>query len=177
MSEQKTTTFALEEASPDILAEIMRQAELRLENQSELARAVDQRALTLAGIAGAFAAATTAKAFEDWITQPLLAQLSVGVGASLLLSMLFAVLAARPANLYVTGNLPSSWIEDVKAKRSLATCLAETATLYDRYIRANDRRLRGRGVFLRISLWFLFLSPVAAGLVAFAGDFGKRAVW
>lgn len=95
--------------------EAIREGELRLEAQLQIATAADQRALTWGGL---LVAATTAAlgggialATKDAPDYPL-AFLAIFFAGSLTWASWGALSTTRPAKFHVPGNLPANWLPD-----------------------------------------------------------------
>lgn len=158
---------ALEAASPETLAEIVRQAELSLQHSAETALHRDMRNLAMGmafaafGAAGLGAAASTLGGVPSW---PLVVGAGV-FGGFMMAASALSVWQARPRNYITPGNSPSMWAADVKAGASLHRSLAETAALYDAALEFNESMVDGQRAGILAS-WGLALAGVCSGVVA-----------
>ena len=156
----------LQAADRETLDEIIREAESNLQAQLTAALAADQRAVGFAGLAAAAAvvAASGGGALllgDD--PQPWMATLCIVLVVSLTLSMLLALLSARPSPFEFTGNDPANWAGSLD--KSLHANLAEMAAHYSDMIRGNQRRMRRNGRLMNAALWLAWsgLAVVTAG--------------
>lgn len=142
---------------PDVVQEIIREAEARLSAQLQTALAADQRSMTFAAIAGSASAAAIAGAGGLFFVESLKGQ-SLFYGA-LALSVVFfaasllAALSARPADWEFVGNVPSAWVDDVTEGKSLKSSLAEMAEHYDGMILNNRKSMVRSAKLFKAALW------------------------
>jgi hypothetical protein len=152
-------------AHPDIVEEINRQAEARLEAQLTVALAADQRAFIFAGflvaIVAALLAVTTSNTVNHFETVVLLL-----TSGGLLLAAGLAAWSAQPSAWEMVGNVPSGWLDDIANRTSLAECRAEMATHYEGMIKANQDTLEGAALTMRISLALTVVTMLVAGVVS-----------
>jgi len=154
------TVTTLKTASEAVLAEILREAESRLEAQLTAAIAADQRAMTFLGfllalvtfLVGAAIAAATAST-----PSPFVAYLSTAGAVGLMVAAFFAFVATRPIDFEFVGNDPESWLGDVTQGSLLHDALAEQCAHYDDMLKSNRRAMSESSK----SLW---RSSVAAGI-------------
>ena len=159
---------ALRAANPDVLAEIVRQAEVRLQYSAQTALFRDQRNMTTGVAFGAFAAAgigaaVTAIGLERPIW-PLVVAGSV-FGVFMFAAAMLALWQARPRSYYTPGNTPLMWLEDVQAGIDLQEGLADTAAVYQACIDFNESLARVQSVSLMVS-WGLAGLGTLLALVA-----------
>jgi hypothetical protein len=124
----------------DVLGEVVREGERRLDAQLQIATAADQRALTVAGfqIASATAAmgggvALISKVKPDYPV----ALLALAFATALLLAAALAVHTVRPRRFNIPGNSPKGWLPENwigagkgdfslrQARMEQAACLAD----------------------------------------------------
>lgn len=154
-----------EKASPEMIREITRQAELFLDGQVKLATSADQRASVLGGI---FTAAGTA------IIAGLIAAPSYSLGlvvGALLSAIMFLIGAglcictALPAGFYLPGNHPESWDDEVREQKSLDYALSTIAQNYQEEIEHNKTTLKTNAGKFKLGT-FLGLCAPLVGLIA-----------
>lgn len=143
-------------ATDDVLDEIVRQAEARLDAQLTSAIAADQRAMTFAGLLFAGAAALGAFAPSSAANSDSIALLLVGIG--LAIGGAFATASARPAAWEYVGNVPSGWLGDIQSGKSLKDSKAEMAAFYDEMIAVNETSIGSAGRFMRTAMRIAFVS-------------------
>ena len=149
---------------------ILRQGELRLQDQLARALASDQRATTLAGLFTA--AAMAALGFGASVLGQRDADLAVGIaslgtGTLLLAGVGLCVAAAWPVRFAAAGAAPEKWWKDGVETRPLAECLKKESRNYQRRIEHNrDVHARATGR-LRAGI-VIGCSAPALGLVVWA---------
>ena len=153
----------------ELLREIEKAAEQRLEAQLTAGLAADQRALVFAGLLGVAAAALASGAVSILAD----AEQSVGVGiislitsVGLLLGMGLAIFAARPAAWYFPGGTPKSWESDIASGKDQETRLQELVKDYDERIEFNEELMAANGKLLFIS-GIISFSSLLIGLLAY----------
>ncbi|MCJ2023382.1 hypothetical protein [Methylobacterium sp. J-067] len=164
-----TTPLAdrLAEAKIDTLKEIIRNAESFLSGQLTSGLASNQRALTLTSV---LAAATvvlggaTATLLVGATPNPPLAAICGLVTAGFLVSMGLAISAAKPADWYLAGNTPASWVEDVELGKILERSLAEQASWYADMIADNHATMERADDMIILALEFAWGS-IAMGCI------------
>ena len=134
------------DANPDVVREVLREAELTLNAQVVFGTSADQRASALGGIYTAAATAILA-----WIVATdVSTQVAAGGGVTAVIFLAAAAICiatALPTTFYVPGNAPEAWYDDVDAKTPLIGLLGEQAELDQKSISHNEASLarRGRG--------------------------------
>lgn len=93
---KKTLAETLKDADPDLLDEILREAESRLSAQLTTAIAADTRAMTFLGFISAVAVATVGAGLATYTVNQQLGTLALFVGLGFIASAFFAFQAARP---------------------------------------------------------------------------------
>jgi len=131
----------LKTANPDVLEEIVRQSELRLQHSAATALHRDIRNLTTGMAFAAFSAAgVTAAAAglggEDanWV----LAWFGGVLGAGMMLAAVMALWQARPRQYWTPGNPPRVWLLDIEAGCTMQDARADTATIHQTCIDSNE---------------------------------------
>lgn len=130
---------SLRTLSDDVLAEVVREGELRLQAQLQIATAADQRALTFAGFqiaaaTGSLAGGVALMTADD--PDLVLAATAFTFALVLLIGCLFAIATVWPRKFSIPGNEPHNWAPhewrwadkgfDLKAARvEQASCLQE----------------------------------------------------
>jgi CHASE3 domain sensor protein len=153
-------------ASVEVLGEIVRQAEARLQAQLTAAVAADQRAMTFAGLMLAAAAAMIGAVLgaspEATITAPIFV-----TALGLFASAIFAIIAARPVGWDFVGNSPRSWVSSVAEGQPLQAALADMADFYAEMIEENENAIARAAFWIRVSMLGALIS-LLIGLVAAA---------
>lgn len=148
---------------------VLRQGEINLEAQLQIALAADQRASTLAGIYTAISVAAfgvSAAMFKADSGAIGLTSAGLTVAAISLVAALLCLGVARPARFHIAGNRPDNWWNDGVRDRTLAECLERESHNYDQYIQHNDEILARNADNLRRALRAGLMAPVA-GLAVF----------
>lgn len=138
-------------ASEKMLAEIIRQAEARLQAQLTAAIAADQRAMTFAGLMVAASAAIIGAALglsrDADVALP-----TIATSFFLFAAAVLAVIAARPIDWDFTGNTPSSWVRSISNGQTLREALADTADFYAEMIAENDLAIAKAAFWIKLSM-------------------------
>jgi hypothetical protein len=153
-------------APAEVLGEIIREAEARLQAQLTAAVAADQRAMTFAGLLLAAAAAMIGAVLgaspNATITVPIFA-----TALGLFASAIFAVAAARPVYWDFVGNTPTSWVRSIADGQSLQGALADMADFYAEMIEENENAIARAAFSIRVSMVGALIS-LLIGLIAAA---------
>jgi hypothetical protein len=147
---------------PLVLDEIIRQAELRMQAQLQLAVAADARSGLVARVQGAASAALVAVAAQ---TGPASLAFAPAIAAAVVLGAgtVLAAVASRPVSFGYPGAHPGDWLEDIKQGTSLLQARAETAALLDKYLRLNETVMTNNNRWATWSIICLMAAPVASG--------------
>jgi hypothetical protein len=156
---------------PDVLQEVVREGEIRLQSQLQIATAADQRALTIAGFQIASATAALAGGVALAVKQGpdlLLAALALGFAGALLGAAWIAVRTVRPSKFSIPGNRPSGWLPErwlsASAKDfSLKKARIEQAACLDEAIEENDRDLERAALQIHRSVDLMLRSVAVCG--------------
>ena len=150
--------------SPDKLAEIvLRQGELRLQAQLQVALAADQRAVLLATILATAAAVALGFAAAWFGSIPAMTGLGFG---GLITGLAFAGgawlcgHAARPLPFGLVGAQPDKWWNDAVESRPLAECLRKESSNYQKRVTYNRGVLSRNAGTLRRGLRLAFVAPI-----------------
>lgn len=161
----------------DVLDEVVREGERRLDAQFSAANASDQRAMSWCGllititIAGLGAAATFAS-----LGKGLLTIAAVTFSLLVLVATYFGLAGARPQGFHFPGNLPENWLPDrwqghpgcshclTQARLEQAVCLNNAIHRNVRWAEASGRALH-RSMNLVIFSVFAGALAVGAALV------------
>lgn len=153
-------------ANPELVEEVIAQADARLQAQLTAALAADQRAMTFAGLLFAgiaaligFAAAHSGALHNECGM--------VAVTLGFVVAAALACWSARPVKWHLVGNYPSSWDEDVRLSKRLPQTRAETAANYEEALQENERALQSAATFMRLSMTVGLVSAVAGVIFAF----------
>ena len=156
----------LKKAKPEVLREIVRQAELRLQHSCSSTLHRDVRNLTTALAFAAFSAAgfTAAAAGLGGGTVNLaLAWMGGSLGVGMLLAAVIALWMARPRGYYTPGNIPTMWLDDIAAGASMDDALADTATIYQACIDSNEALAKEQQSGL-MNAWFVAVTSIVVAL-------------
>lgn len=153
-----------------LAATVLRQGELRLQDQLARALASDQRATTLAALFTAAAMASLGFGISileqqnpDWAV----GMAAICTGTLLLVSILLCVIAAWPVTFAGVGAAPDNWWNDNVETRPLAECLRTESQNYQRRIDHNRAAHKAATRWLSAGI-LVGCSAPAAGLVAWA---------
>ncbi|WP_156348860.1 hypothetical protein [Sphingomonas sp. Leaf230] len=148
-----------ESASPEMLAEIVREAESLLDEQRTVAVAADQRAVTFAGLLVAAIGAMLGAVASLGGHAPVAI---VAVATILSVAAGLALWSARPTGWKFRGNAPSQWTRDIIGERDMHASMAEMAMNYDVAWALNDKAIGSAARAMRSSMLLTALSVVAA---------------
>ncbi len=159
-----------EAADREMLGEIIREAESYLTAQLQAGIAADTRAISFVSLMAGATAAAAAGGFallnqsvpSDFGKPALL------LACGFMVSMLLAVLSARPVKFWYVGNRPSEWIEDIRSKMTTQQALAQQAHHYDEMIAENMLALRANGRLMLGAIGLAWGSLLVAGIWAAA---------
>jgi len=151
-------------ASPELLAEIVREAEVRLQAQLTGAVAADQRAMTFTGLLLAAAGALIGAALASAARGAELAGPIFVTAVGLVLAAILAVISARPVDWDYSGNTPGGWVKHIADGHDLNQGLAAMADHYADMIEANEKVIASNAAWIRASMGMALLS-VSIGLV------------
>lgn len=156
----------MKDADPDLLDEILREAESRLNAQLTTAIAADARAMTFLGFISAVAVAATGAGLAVFVDKPNLAILALFTAVGFIIAAFFAFEAARPIEFNFIGNDPASWKKDVENGVSVHQAKAEQVAFYDEMIKANRKAMSDGGDQLqkavRVALFTIAIGGVFA---------------
>jgi hypothetical protein len=164
---EKTLTETLKGAHPDLLQEILREAESRLNAQLTTAIAADMRAMTFLGFVSAVAVATVGAGLAAYSNTPNLGVLSLFTGFGFVLAAFFAFEAARPIEFEMIGNDPGSWKRDILSGVKLHDALAEQISFYDDMLKKNRAAMEESGRQLQKAANIAMLTVAISGIFAF----------
>jgi hypothetical protein len=151
-------------ASPELLREIIRQAELRLQAQLQSALAADARAGVLASLQAAAAAALVVFGASGQASGTSQAAAYFAAGVAMMGAML-AGIAARPIDFDFAGLKPSDWATAVQTNEPEDSGHRAYAQYLDDYLKANARRMATNGILTRWAIAAMVMAPVTALLV------------
>lgn len=161
-------------ADEDILIEVIRQAECRLQAQLTAAIAADQRAMAFANTMTAISLALGGAAWAAW--EKNFVGLSAAATTAALMfyaSAFIAWRAAQPSDHEFIGHTPSDWHKDIKAAVPLNASRMEMAKNYDGMLRFNDLMAKKSSRYLptasKISLWAPFAAVAVLAIAAVTG--------
>ena len=154
----------------ELAERVLKQGELRLSAQLQLALAADQRAVTSAAILVAVASAAMGFAGEqasDTNTDVPFAVALLIAGVSLLVSAGFCVRVAWPVKFALAGAVPENWWTDGVAAKPLEVCLLKESNNYSGRINDNRVIINRNAALLRKGMYLACASPVI-GLVSWS---------
>ena len=149
---------------------VLRQGELRLQAQLQVALASDQRAIvlvTLLATAAAAAIGFSAAWFDAAPTKAALGSGALAAGACFLAAAWVCGLAARPQKFGLVGAQPDKWWRDGVETRPLHECLRKESANYQGRIAYNRNVLKKNAETLRRGLRLAFVAPIF-GFLAWA---------
>ena len=143
--------------------EVLRQSEMQLQSQLQLALAADQRAVTFAS----FIIPTTSALFAFALTtkDPALQWGSVVVVVLLVVAAGISLYTARPVRFQVPGTNASDWWDDIRAV-PLAESIRQASVHCDCYISENEQILDSNGSLTRWAFASATLAPALGIIVA-----------
>ncbi len=147
----------------ELAERVLKQGELRLGAQLQLALAADQRAVTSAAILVAVASAALGFAGEqatDTNTDVPLAVALLVAGLFLLGSAWFCVSAARPVKFGLVGAYPEEWWKDEVAAKPFEECLWKESNNYNVKISDNLVVIKSNTALLRKGMYLACASPL-----------------
>jgi len=159
----------LAKADPEMLKEILREAESYLGAQLTAALAGNQRAMTFStGTAAATAVVGGAAGSLLLASKP---HLELGVVCILIAFGFLVVIwnamrAAAPITFGYVGSMPSVWSEDIEENSSLTISMAQQCAHYNKKITENRERLERSNAQLEHAMWLMLRIMVAGGLAA-----------
>jgi|CXWL01.1.fsa_nt_gi hypothetical protein len=153
---------------------ILRQGELKLAAQLQVAIAADSRASAFAGLFTTLGLACFSGVAVLWklgagyeaILFGLILQTTV-----LLIAAHLSVQAASPIDFYTVGNQPTNWWADGVEKKPLADCLKAESLNYQSRIEKNNAAIARNAAKIQFALRLAILSPLAFLAVYIARKF------
>lgn len=153
--DRKKLAETLKTADPEVLKEIVREAESFLAAQLAAGLASDQRAINtaiylaaiLAAVVGGTATLVSVGKSLGWHLMGI-----AWLACCLTFALIHAVRAARPTTFSYSGNNPANWVSDIREKRLLHDSLAGQAALYAQGIRSNVGCLDNAHTCMNLSL-------------------------
>jgi hypothetical protein len=142
--------------------QIADQGEKFMQAQLQVALAADQRAMTVASVFAAIAAAAIAGSLTYWdktASAPILVA-GLGGGVWMLIGSGICMWAARTVDFYFPGNHPAQWYDG--RREDLAAMLGGEAENYQTRIEANAKRLVENGRMLSLGAKFAVSAPLVA---------------
>lgn len=144
---------------------VLRQGEVRLQEQRALAVAMDQRAAALAGIFATGAAAGFGFAVQAGMDPA--ARIGIGMAAlGLTVAALCTVRAEWPGTLWLAGADPANWWSDGVEGRALYDCLKRESWNYAARIKKNAALVEGAARWFRWGCWIGVTSPALGAVLA-----------
>ena len=157
-------------ADLSVLDEIIRQAELRMQVQIQLALAADARAGVLATVQGTGSAALVVVAAQS--TTPIAIFPTLAAATVLAAGAVLAAVAARPVDIGAPGTRPRDWLGDVQSGVPLARARADTAWLLDKYLIENEKIMASNNRWATRSIWCLAAAPIISAVLLALGAVG-----
>lgn len=159
------------DVQPDVIGEIVRQGEVRLAAQVQVALAADQRAVTTASIltaiftaciGGAIAVLTSASPNHA------LGLAGLGTGIMFIAAAFEAARAARPVDFHLQGWPPAQWMNEADLRRPLPQSQGEQAEIMQEMIEHNLHVMTGNSGHMAWAMRFALGAPFAGGLISLA---------
>jgi hypothetical protein len=149
----------LTKASQEMLAQIVREAELYLDGQLKLALSADQRASVLSGAYSAGASAIVAGLIA--LSTSSLSRLTLypillgGAGTTVLflVAAFCCIKSIAPVGFWLPGNEPKSWYSDVISGKQLKEALEEEAVHLQEKIEENSVVLKQNARVFLAGIW------------------------
>lgn len=161
----------LTKAQPDMLKEIIRNAESYLATQLTVVLASNQRAMAFTSMLGIVTAALVGAGLSlllsklgDWQ----LGVLSMLLACTMLFAMKSSMKAFSPGAFEYCGNQPCHWLDDIKENKPIHVSLAEQAAHYDEMIAHNSTVLKDQGKSLKSAMSISWWSLLVGGIFATA---------
>ena len=144
----------------DLARTVLRQGELRLQDQLSRGIAADQRAMTLAG----FCIVTATMGAGFTIEQTTWPNIAAGFVAILLLfeAAMYSVWSAMPGRFAAVGADPEKWWKDGVETRPLAMCLVNESANYHKRIKHNAGVAERAAWLLKLGAIYACAAPVTA---------------
>jgi len=157
-------------AKPEVVKEVVREAEAYLAGQVQLATSADQRASVMASVFAAAGAAVVAAlitvASSNDATDGISIYLGGSVAALLFLGgACFCVWAAMPTGFDLPGNEPESWKTEIESGRELNPGLCDQAENYQEKITENRAALKRNAHRFKIGALSGIGAPLFGSLV------------
>jgi hypothetical protein len=170
MSDRKHL-LALKDLSADVLGEVVREAEIRVDAQLQAAIASDQRALAWSGflITITLASMGAATALFQAGQMPSLALVVFAFAVLAAGCALVAMDAVRPSKFCFPGNLPSNWLPDewiTEGSFDLGHARYEQALALDEMIQKNANWAERAANRLRLSMDLTATALILCGVLA-----------
>lgn len=156
-----------------VLCLIVRDGELKIGAQLQVANAADARAMSFAG----FTAATSTASVAGVIYLNSQATISVGIlvaavitSIGLIISLILAILSARSTKFGFPGSRPGTWTPDQwqngnKGPHTLKQAMLEQALCIDQHIRENEIVMKSCGKMLNRAIYTALGSVVSGALI------------
>lgn len=162
---KKSLAEELKRAKPEVLQEIVREAESRLAAQLSTALAADMRAMTFLGFIAAVVVAAIGFALTTFDYNRVLSMITLLIGAGFTVAAGFAFEAARPIDFHCVGNNPDQWVLDIQNGISLHDALAEQAQHYSEMLNHNREAMEVNSQALFRSAKVVLGTVVIGGLL------------
>lgn len=178
---------SLQNLGSDVLKEVVREGERRLDAQLATANAADQRAMAWAALLVTVAAAVLGGSAALLVTGKNLLLAATGVGVALMLgvAIMKAIDVVRPKNFDFPGNQPRNWLPEnwqchgTGQECDMRQALLEQAATLDAQIADNAALAAEAGSQLRISmdlaLYAVVLGAIFVGLLILVAAAGSGA--
>ncbi|MDH2328698.1 hypothetical protein QCN27_17740 [Cereibacter sp. SYSU M97828] len=150
----------MESNAAQLVREMQRRAEQRLQAQQDIALAADARALTFCGLCLTAASLLIGLADGEMRIPMYAAGGYIYVGAAL------AAYAARPTSWAAPGQPSDGYAEDLRDDRPIIEVISEVNAHIDDQILRNEKKLSENALIMRIAAATSVLSPLV-GLAAY----------
>lgn len=142
---------SLRRADDQLLAEIQRESEARLQAQITIALASDMRAMTFLGFLCAISVVAVGAGFSAMVAESPIGHVAIFIGMGFAVAAYFAFEASSPKDFNILGNNPAAWKADIDKRTSYKDAIAEQIAHYDEMIDENTRTMEENARFLRTS--------------------------
>jgi len=165
----------------DVLAEVIREGEMRLLGQFQAAAASDQRALTWSGLLITIAIAAIGAAATLYVSGRyyLLTLVSLLFSSMISIAAFMAIDCVRPKGFHFPGNLPENWLPEEwqgfpGIKHDLRQARLEQSVCLNQAIKQNAALAEQSGSRLRRSMDIALFSILFAAIVGGAALFVEK---
>ena len=162
-----------ESAEENLLGEMIRQAEARLSAQLTCALASDQRSMSFASVLATLAVGLFAGGVSLAHDQKAMAVVTITVSLIVALASALIVWGARPIPFCLLGNMPQSFIQDIKNNKPINEIKSEIIIHYNEMIEENEKNMSKNSKLFKIGIFMIGFATII-GVSASAGIMIER---